>query len=335
MTNLNKPVSDNLVSDYCDILNRSYDPINDTYKSSGPELSILANRVYLHLVQRYPDNGVSAANNRLYNRSYIFREFKAGLYAIFAKTQHRNQVELDLNTFKSLLEQLFKQEAKLKKQQDNTNVKKRGGNSSAININKVLAKARHVVANYNTSHFYDIIISLVLLTGRKPYSEVCMAETDFEYVDKNTVRFTGQAKAKGQTAEHYQEQPSYDIPVLANAHDVCKALNYLKSTGRLITRRDNEDDQTMRRRGNKKFSKDVALRVRSHWLNEIVWVQKSENPKKVTPDTFRELYVLQACIDFAGVHNSKVAYAAKILGHWEHDLATSQRFLMDFKLVSP
>ena len=330
---LNQPVAEQLVLDYRDILNRSYDPVTETYKSTSAELGILANRLYLSLVQRYPENSVSAANSRLWNRSDIFRKFKIGLEATLAKTQHRNQVELDLNAFKAYLQLAFKQEAELKKKQGQKVVNKRSGNTSAIDINKVLGKARYVVANYKTSHFYDIIISLVLLTGRRPFSEVCMAETEFEYVDANTVRFTGQAKAKGQSAEHYQEQPCYDIPVLANASDVCKALNYLKATGRLITRRDNEDDQTMRRRGHTKFSKDVALRVRSHWLNEIVWVQKSENPKKVTPHTFRELYALQACIDFAGVHNYDVAYAAKILGHGENDLTTAQRYQMDFKLV--
>lgn len=330
---LNQPVAEQLVLDYRDILNRSFDPVTETYKSTSAELGVLANRLYLNLVQRYPDNGVSGANNRLNNRSYIFRKFKAGLEATLGVTQHKNQVELDLNVFKAYLQLAFKQEAELKKKLGKETVNKRKKNCSAINISKVLDKARYVVAHYKTSHFYDLIISLVLLTGRRPYSEVCMAETDFEYVDANTVRFTGQAKSKGQSAEHYLEQPSYNIPVLGNALDVCKALHYLKSTGRLITRRDNEDDQNMRRRGNTRFSKEVSARVRSHWLNEIVWVQKSENPKKVTPHTFRELYALQACIDFAGVHNYDVAYAAKILGHDENDDTTAQRYQMDFKLV--
>jgi len=331
---LNKPVAEQLVVDYRDILNRSYAPVNDTYKSTSPELSILANRVYLNLVQRYPDNGVSDANNRLWNRSDIFKKFKAGLEATLAKTQHKNQVELDINAFKGYLQLAFKQEADLKKQQGQTNVKTRSKNTSAIKIDKVLAKARHVVANYETSNFYDIIISLVMLTGRRPFSEVCMAETSFDYVDANTVQFTGQAKVKGQTAEHYQDNPSYCIPVLTNAGNICNALNYLRLTGRLITRRDSEDDQTVRRRGNKKFSKEVAARVKSHWLNLIVWVQKADEPKKITPHTFRELYALQACIDFAGVHNYDVAYAAKILGHGEDDQTTAQRYQMDFKIVS-
>jgi len=87
------------------------------------------------------------------------------------------------------------------------------------NFPAVISKAKSLLTD---SSYSSVAWALAVLTGRRAIEILRWAE--FEKVNDNTVKFSGQAKKR----EGTKAEP-YDIPVLDKADNIIKALEYLRS----------------------------------------------------------------------------------------------------------
>lgn len=118
------------------------------------------------------------------------------------------------------------------KKSDLKNFKKRRNSSDNVvnDFKGMLAQASKMINSYSYS---DITLGLALLTGRRTI-ELLKTGT-FKYVDKDHVKFSGQAKKREKVSK------AYTIPVLnGQAKEVCKALELLRKV-RDFSQTENEE----------------------------------------------------------------------------------------------
>lgn len=171
-----------------------------------------------------------------------------------------------------------------------------------------------------------VSVSLAIVTGRR-LAEVHRSFTKFEYIDESHVSFTGQLKAKGDAAEYFAQNPSYEIPVLVNAKLVCKAHQWLKDNSKVVD------------------TSDAANRRYSGDLSDFVKVLKSKWDIKHEFFTYKGLRAIYANVCnqvFNGNDTDNELYLAQILGHGRGELLTHgdivdtltpQSYKSDFRVV--
>lgn len=171
-----------------------------------------------------------------------------------------------------------------------------------------------------------VSVSLAIVTGRR-LAEVHRSATKFEYVDKFHVSFTGQLKTKGEAAEYFAENPSYEIPVLIDAKLVVKAHQWLKDNSKVVD------------------TSDAANRRYSGDLSDFVKILKSKWGIQHQFFTYKGLRAIYASVCNQIFNNNDTdneLYLAQILGHGRGELLrhddiidtiTPQSYKSDFQVV--
>ena len=335
---------ESLVKDYVAILNLSYDAMNDKWKSNQGKIALLAGRFREFVFLNY--SGKEQYHTRVNVRTKLFSRLKKQLENQFRNTNKWQQIETDLNDLNYFLKLAFKEDSALKKTHQIESKKQRNKNRIVINVDRLLDRANEVVNNLDRHHWIDVVLAVVLLSGRRPYSEV-LIDTDIMNFDPsntpNHLLFTGQAKDKGNDRkEYYRLNPTYEIPVLCDPSLLIAAKQKLKDSNKLVgfteVERESTDDiedikTKVRARSNDRHSKDVSKRFKNSWLPLIDVITDSEEPKSITPHTLRAFYSILACKRFRGTNEYDLYYAAKILGHAEVDTTTVQNYQKDFEIV--
>lgn len=318
----------------------SWDANTQSFNAPDGTLAALAGSLKTHVERMYPDtltvNGViSRHNTRLNARGSLLKRLETYIDKQDAQTWVENALRGNLANFRKLVFIETKADSVLKKVEGDKVVRERADNRSVISITKLIHHAYEVLSTLtpesSATLWKEVALSLVLLTGRRPFSEVfCTAE--FEKVGEYEVKFTGQAKTKGKSELHYADNPSYNIPTLVKADLVVNALEWLGDKGKRIKVSEFDNDEHRARAvSNKRYSKDVASHMKT-WLKYIETLEATEKPKDITPHTLREIYALAACRVWAGFNSYEVSYAARILGHDKDDATTAHRYQQDFDL---
>ena len=171
-----------------------------------------------------------------------------------------------------------------------------------------------------------VSVSLALVTGRR-LAEIHRHVTKFEYVNSHTVSFTGQLKTKGEAAEYFAENPSYEIPVLIDANLVVKAHQWLKDNSKVVD------------------TSDAANRRYSGDLSDFVKILKGKWDIQHQFFTYKGLRAIYASVCNQLFNNNDTdneLYLAQILGHGRGELLrhddiidtiTPQSYKSDFQVV--
>lgn len=171
-----------------------------------------------------------------------------------------------------------------------------------------------------------VSVSLALVTGRR-LAEIHRSVTKFEYVNSHTVSFTGQLKTKGEAAEYFAENPSYEIPVLIDANLVVKAHQWLKDNSKVVD------------------TSDAANRRYSGDLSDFVKILKGKWGIQHQFFTYKGLRAIYASVCNQIFHHNDTdneLYLAQILGHGRGELLrhddiidtiTPQSYKSDFQVV--
>jgi hypothetical protein len=154
--------------------------------------------------------------------------------------------------------------------------------------------------------YYDLILGLAGLTGRRAGEIACTAE--FTIVSRDRMIFNGQLKTKTRG-----EIPPYEIPVLADSGLILYALNDLRNRANDLV----NDPEKFHNR----CCKSLSLRV------------KKFDPFFPEPKTkdLRSIYgeICYSLLDDSSI--TKMRYMSDILGHGANDNLTGQSYL-DFYL---
>lgn len=150
-----------------------------------------------------------------------------------------------------------------------------------------------------------VSVSLAIATGRR-LAEIHRSATQFDYVDKSHVSFTGQLKAKGDAAEYFAQNPSYTIPVLIDASLVCQAHQWLKGNAKVVDTAE---------AANRRYSGD---------LSDFVKILKSRWGIQHDFFTYKGLRAIYAdvCNQVFNNNDNNELYLAQILGHGRGELLT-------------
>ena len=334
---------------------KRWDVDNQQWKAQDGTLGVLANQLVEKLRGLYRDKikvdkeGVETREThhhiRLNARTEILKRIDkyinttdANQYYFdeFLRTFGQRTDDKTLVTFRRLCFMAMQDDSIAKVTEERKNDDIRVTNRSVLNLTPILQKAYQVLTDLTEispkTQWLDVALALVLVTGRRPYSEV-LCGGEFELVGEYEVKFTGQAKTKGRSEEYYTANPHYNIPTLVPAELAVKGLQWLESKGKRIKLSDYPDDvQRAREVSEKRYSKDLGAHMKKWEAEYIKLTDTTDKPKKVTPHTLRELYALAACREYAGVNNYEVNFAARILGHDKNDSLTAQKYQKDFLL---
>jgi hypothetical protein len=322
------------------VQNRWNEDTQEWLPPDGTEAA-LAGAIKSYVERQYP--GVEQFHTRLNARGAILKVVENLIKQTDANTWifnelHKSYVDrLRRHTF-----QETKADSMMKKDKDLRTDKVRATNRSIININQVLSKAYDILKNLDdntpATRWKDVSLALGLVSGRRPFSEVLstgeveITEEAREKYGEYGLTFYGQAKVKGRSKEHREDNPGYEIPCLVPANLVVNGFQWLQSKGKRVSvDLAGGDEQKARTMANKRFSKEVSQHMK-HWAELVEVVESSEKPKQITAHTLRELYALAACRAFGGSTNYEVKFAASILGHFEEDSVTAQKYQQDFLL---
>lgn len=331
---------------------RRWDVDNQRWKPQDGTLGVLANQLVEKLRSLYRDklrvdkDGIETLEShhhiRLNARTEILKRIEKYINITDANQYYFEELkrtfglrtdDKSVMTFRRMCFMAMTNDSIAKVTEERKNDDIRVTNRSVLNLTPMLQKAHHILSdledNTPKTAWLDVALALVLVTGRRPYSEV-LCGGEFRLVDEYELEFTGQAKTKGKSEEYYLDNPSYNIPTLVRAELAVKALEWLTARGKRINTADYPNDiQRAREVSEKRYSKDLSAHMKK-W--EVTLTVPSDIPKKVTPHTLRELYALAACRVYAGTSNYEVNYAAKILGHDKRDSLTAQKYQKDFLL---
>ncbi|MGF1674874.1 MAG: protelomerase family protein [Rivularia sp. (in: cyanobacteria)] len=163
----------------------------------------------------------------------------------------------------------------------------------------------------NPSQWKRVSIALAIATGRR-LAEIHQEKTNFEYVDKQHVNFTGQLKVKGDAEEYFIKNPSYQIPVLVNAELVVKGHQWLKDNKKVV------DDS---RAVNRRYSGDISQAMKG------LKISLNINHDFFTYKGLRTIYA-QTCNQIFNNNNTDNAlYLAEILGHGRGELLKGENLI--------
>lgn len=171
-----------------------------------------------------------------------------------------------------------------------------------------------------------VSIALAIATGRR-LAEIHQENTQFEYIDKYHVNFTGQLKVKGDAEKYFAKHPSYEIPVLIDAELVCKAHQWLKDNKKVV-----DDSKAVNRR----YSGDISQAMKGLKTNLDI------NHKLFTYKGLRTIYAQVSNKLFNNNDSDNTLYLAQILGHGRGelltgenltDMLTPQSYNSDFKVI--
>ena len=162
-------------------------------------------------------------------------------------------------------------------------------------VNALVTRAVKLLAS---REWADIAAGLAVLTGRR--SAEILATAQFEYKTPYSVTFTGALKRKGET-----QQLSFEIPTLAQAEYIIKALDKLRQI--VDTEGMNNTDI------NQKYSDAVARACDRHFADLI---PRREGRDNLYTHLFRSVYAAIATHWYCPPRVADIEFKAAIQGHF-------------------
>lgn len=331
-------VADRYLSRIAEETKELWDAEKQEWKPTSTELHTIAVRMV-----RYLDNYVSNKTKdtlapttkrqyRLIIEKHMIRYAKERFSGDF---YYGKLLENISYVFKGMCRVMVDDASQEKRNYKKKSAKKRASRA-AIDPSKAIERAARVLRELDSgtkkTAWKDVSIALALVTGRR------MAEihqtAEFDPVGDGLVRFTGQCKTKGSSADYYRENPSYEIPVLVPVEDVLKGLAWLEERGKRIAK-DGDIRQV-----NRRYSKELGIEVKG-WAEDgirLVRASKSDAgigaPEDITYHSLREIYAL-VCSEVmrSDEEEQAVSYVSSILGHGTEDEVTPQAYQSKFTLA--
>lgn len=221
-------------------------------------------------------------------------------FTIYRNSTKALDTELKNECFKKFT--LTFEELQLLKQQNNEQIANEHRNLRPIkNIDDLILKAEMLLKS--NSSYYDLIIGLCLLTGRRAAEIACTAE--FEIIDDYHLMFKGQLKTKTRG-----ELNPFIIPTLTKTDLIMTSLNKLR-----LVQSDLINNPAL---FHNRASKNLSLRVKKHFEPFF------KDPK------IKDLRSLYGEISYYLLDDNsitKMRYMSDILGHGETDNLTGQSYL--------
>lgn len=262
------------------------------------------------------NNGGLADSTKLKYKSDIMGALRANIQAeqgSFLKPA----LESAANILERALSQAFKEQYQARKTQYNQSIAARKESKTGIDIKPLIALAHNALVNLDTLKAKDwalVSVAIAIATGRRA-SEVHGIDTSFEVAGKDSLKFTGQLKAKGAAAGFYEQNPSYEIPSLVYPELVVAGHQWL---------RDNEKLESDPKKAHNRFSRYLSAQAKSVFQ----LVDSEGDKKKHTYKALRAIYAGAACARHQAANPAShdgEAYIALILGHGRQDLAAGRK----------
>ncbi len=220
-----------------------------------------------------------------------------------------------------------------KKAKEAKQVEKRKSSIPEIRVTELYQWALDTLEDYSVKNFKDVVLALILVTGRRP-GEI-QATAKFTPTDKpNWVWFEGQLKTKGRE----DAEPVIEIPVLAPPHIIIEALDYLgeKKKRNLDSNLTNEERA---KKANATWNSDVnqhAKNIDSRYLKREYKKELEEGQEraesKLTCNGCRDIYA-QVVLKLFGDGSQDLYQLGKFLGHRLADSGTTERYDIDYKVL--
>lgn len=224
-----------------------------------------------------------------------------------AISRYRNAIKVSLGlecevlkSFKLTLDEIreFNHQKELQKDHDHTHLKP----LDPINVTEKAIELLNTKGSYT-----KVAIALCLLTGRR--SVEILKTAKFTYVSDDCILFDGQVK-KGDL-----EVKPYPIPVLYDASEIIKALDYVRQVANFT-----------------ELSNDAIHSRTNKTMNESAKKHFGSVIKGVSVKSLRSAYAEIISFWHKPDHISKAKFMAGVLGHSELDKSTAQSY-EDFYIV--
>ena len=311
-----------------------WDSQTQTYKAPGAILHRYASQMMLKLatLTRLSDNSEElTAGSKLRFRSVVLTEMKE-LGELDKAEWFGTQLLANIEYVRALVLDGMREVSETRKKLEDKRLQERSKDVEQVDTTLMVDRAYESLSELTDStpsyRWREVSCALAFVTGRRMAELHSSAE--FLEVDEYTVSFTGQAKAKGEQAVRYSDNPSYDIPTLIPARLVVYALDWLKANGKRLPYVEMV---------NSKYAKELGIYVKNEWyactMSEM-FANDSERgmrEKHCTYHKLRQLYALSAVDSFKPGNVYVNAYMSQILGHSSWDTQTSQRYERDMELM--
>lgn len=235
-------------------------------------------------------------------------------------------IRLVFDSFRQLVMDFTKNDTELKREAGQKRVDNFDENATEVNIEPLLAWAVDVlnkVPSYSitdTAKWKPIALALALVTGRRIYSEVLFADSQFTYEDDSHVTFTGQAKASEDEVDDIQQ-----MTTLVPANLVIQATEWLARANKRQTTEGFSSPVKAREKSNSRFGKDLNAYFKQ--LKESFGL-----PESAKIHSLRKFYVLK-CIESLEGDRQQGKEAARLLGHRDWRTA-SDNYTCEFRLTN-
>ncbi|WP_414579293.1 protelomerase family protein [Anabaena sp. CCY 9402-a] len=312
--------------------------VQSRWKSDGTwddaihgDMAGLAYRVVMYLNQRegdQSDGGLSWATKLRYRThicNLLSELVESELGAVYYK-QLKSSLEMLLRQIKIQISELTHK----KKGHQERRLAERKPQKATIDLVPLHDFAMTVLTNLDKLTYRDwkrVSIAMVIATGRR-LAEVHQSSTIFELVDSHHVAFKGQLKVKGDAAKYFEDNPSYEIPVLVGADLVVVGHQWLKDNGKVV---DSPEGV------NRRYSGDISDAVK------VLKGRLGIEHKFFTYKGLRTIYAQSCNAIFNNSDPDNTLFLAKILGHGRGelllgdnltDMLTPQSYNSDFVVVN-
>lgn len=212
--------------------------------------------------------------------------------------------------------------AREKKTDDSKRLNERKEDVATIDPTQMIANAKAILSLIDefspATLWLQVSCALAVATGRR-MAEIHSTAT-FTAIDSHSLHFTGQAKAKGETAD--KSAKGFVIPTLVDAQLCVNALQWLTDNGKRVA-----DTSTV----NTRYSKALSQYVKKFYDSAMPSLY-AEHESKCTYHKLRAIYGLCAVRSFRPANMQDVRYLGDIMGH-DQDASVSDRYTADFRIA--
>jgi hypothetical protein len=230
------------------------------------------------------------------------------------------------DTFHRIVRDLTREISVVKNETErDSNIKARSGREEIKEWVAIVEWARSIVENPLGRCWEDLLLALILLTGRRPYE--LMVCGSFEATGESQVKFTGQAKMKGRVDP--EVSGGFIIPLLGYAESCIQAMEVLRARVRQFN-----DRRVIPWSDDQKFVNELTATPLRRRLKSLPAL-KGKLPEGFVPYSFRRLYSRISCMHRPNKSVSESVYSSMVLGHDESDVESANRYNEKYFFIEP
>lgn len=247
---------------------------------------------------------------------------------------HYEQLSEVFEQFNNIVQKTLSDLTAKKNIQQKESLHRRGNEVCSVRTEKLYVWAVDTLVNLQVDdpapRWRDVAIALMLVTGRRQ-SEI-MSSASFELakdesgnIKESEVLFSGQLKTK----DRHDVPEKYEIPVLAPASAVIKALDWLIANGKR-----HPDPKAAHNRYSKELSGRIQVINQYYEIEHKPETESGKEPKgaKLTCHLCRQIYA-QKMAKFTPQGRKPRRFIAEILGHREGDDVTVESYDSDVTVL--